>query len=392
MYPSGLYFKQFRLTALFLFFFMNAAPQESKTAFSGYLKSLSMYYHPELQLSGMDNLSMTMLHNRLNFSWYATEKLSFGIEGRNRLILGRMVKDFPSYKSYIDTDNGYFDLSAILVSDKSWFLHSAIDRAWIDYTSGKWNLRIGRQRINWGINFVWNPNDIFNTFSYFDFDYEERPGADAVKIQYYTGATSSAEVVYKPGRKPGQTALAGLYRFSEWDYDFQFLGGCAGDDYILGGGWAGDIKGGGFRGEVSYFLPREKNNGSGEALVASVSGDYTLKNSLYLHGGFLFNSHGEKGKAGGRSVFDTSLSAKVLSLARYSVFGQASYPFTPLFSGSLSGMYNPLDHSFYFGPSFTCSLGNNLELLLAGQLFFGENGTEFGDYGQIIFGRLKWAF
>ena len=34
----------------------------------------------------------------------------------------------------------------------------------------------GRQRINWGQTFVWNVNDVFNAYSYFDFDYKERPG------------------------------------------------------------------------------------------------------------------------------------------------------------------------------------------------------------------------
>jgi hypothetical protein len=82
----------------------------------------------------------------------------------------------------------------------------------------------------------------------------------------------------------------------------------------------------------------------------------------------------------------------MLSFAKYSIFGQTSYPISPLFSGSFSGMVNPCDGSFYFGPSLTYSLGNNLELMATSQLFFGDPGTEFGEMGQAIFGRLKWAF
>ena len=37
------------------------------------------------------------------------------------------------------------------------------------------------------MNLVWNPNDLFNAFSFVDFDYEERPGSDALRIQKYTG-------------------------------------------------------------------------------------------------------------------------------------------------------------------------------------------------------------
>lgn len=381
------------LSTLLILFSLISFSQEN-LVFKGYLKYLNMYYHPETEMLGIDadHLGMSLIHNRLNFKWYAAEKITATLEVRNRLFFGQIVKKFPSYNEYVDIDNGYFDLSAVVFTSDVMFLHSNIDRLLVEYSSGKWQASLGRQRINWGINLVWNPNDIFNTFSYFDFDYEERPGTDAVKIQYFTGMTSSAELVYKLGKDANHAALAGMYRFSGWDYDFQFLGGWVGTDFVIGGGWAGDIKGGGFRGEATYFTPREKNSGSAEAFVASVSGDYTLKNSLYLHTGFLFTSNGTTGNAGGRTFFDQNLSAKSLSFARYSIFAQASYPFTPLFSGSFSGMVNPCDASFYFGPSLTYSLGDNLELMATGQLFFGKPGTEFGEMGQAIYGRLKWAF
>jgi hypothetical protein len=272
-------------------------------------------------------------------------------------------------------------------------MHSMLDRAWIEYIKGKWQIRAGRQRINWGINLVWNPNDVFNTFSYFDFDYEERPGTDGLKVQYYTSVTSSAELVYKVGRNNDETAIAGMYRFSKFNYDFQFLGGWVGKDYVLGGGWSGDIKGGGFRGEATWFRPRNMNDTDNfESFVASVSGDYTFKSSLYVHTGFLFNSHGTTGDAGGRSFFAPNISAKMLSVGRYQLFGQASYPFTPLLSGNFSAMLNPCDGSSFVGPSFTYSLADNWEVMLNGQLFFGDNGTEYGDYGQAVYGRIKWSF
>ena len=381
------------LSSFLLLISLNAYSQ-SALMFNGYVKYLSMYYHPEVEIPGIDasHLSSHLIHNRLNFKWFASDKITATFEVRNRLILGQIVKKIPGYKDIVDIDNGYFDLSEVIVSTDNWFLHSIIDRASIEYYSGKFQAKIGRQRINWGINLVWNPNDIFNTFSYFDFDYEERPGTDAIKLQYFTGVTSSAQLVYKIGENADRMALAGMYRFSKWNYDFQFLGGWVGTDYVVGGGWAGDIKGGGFRVEVSYFTPRKENSASVEALVASVSGDYTFKNSLYLHTGILYNSHGTTGKARGRSFFDMNLSAKMLSYARYSLFGQASYPITPIFSGSFSGIVNPSDGSFFLGPSLTWSLGNNLELMATGQLFLGETGTEFGDLGQAVYGRLKWAF
>ncbi len=382
---------------LFMLFQLSGNAQLSKLTLNGYVKDLYMYYKPDNSIPGIDadHLSSNLIHNRLNFRWYATNELTFAVEARNRFFSGQLVREFPFYEEFVNTDRGYFNLAKTIASGEGWFLHSMIDRAWVDFTKGKWQITAGRQRINWGINLVWNPNDIFNTFDYFDFDYEERPGSDAVKIQYYTGVTSSAEMVYKIEQNENEdveSTFAGRYRFSKFRYDFQFLGGRMPKDYVLGGGWMGDIKGGGFRGEVSWFVPRKEDNGSQEALVVTVSGDYTLKSSLYVHAAVLYNSLGVTGKAGAREFFDQNISAKMLSPARTNIFGQLSYPFTPLFTGNISGMLNPLDGSSFIGPSLTYSLGNNLELMATSQLFFGETDTEYGELGKAVYGRLKWSF
>jgi hypothetical protein len=368
---------------------------QQAVSLSGYVKELFMYYKPDQQIPGLESNSLTTntIHNRLNFKWYASDQLTVVAEMRNRLLFGSLVKEYPAYQSVVDVDNGYFDLSFVPAEGKGWFLHSMFDRAYLDWVSGNWQITAGRQRVNWGMNLVWNPNDVFNSYSYFDFDYEERPGTDALRIQYYTGMTSSAELVYQIGKNNDEMALAGLYRFSQWNYDIQMIGGWVGTDYMFGTGWAGDIRGAGFRGEITHFMPKNDEVNSETATVASISADYTFPNALYIHSGVLYNSHGQKDHAGGMDpFFNNRLSAKYLSLAQYSLFGQASYPITPLLSASLSGIANPNDGSWYFGPAFTYSLQNNLELMATGQLFFGDQGTEFGDIGQLLFGRLKWSF
>jgi hypothetical protein len=381
-----------------LLFVLEGKAQLQSFSVNGYVKDLYMYYNPDRTIEGIEagHLASNLVHNRLNFRWYATDMLTFGLEARNRLFCGQLVREFPLYKELVDSDPGFFDLSATLASGEGWFLHAMIDRAWIDFTKGKWQVTAGRQRINWGINLVWNPNDIFNTFDYFDFDYEERPGSDALKIKYYTGVTSSAELAYKIHKNrledKTETTIAARYRFSTFGYDFQFLGGRMPEDVVIGGGWMGDIYGAGFRGEISWFIPRQQTTGSREAMVAAMSGDYTFKNSLYAHAAILYNNTGAIGKAGSRAFFDQNISAKMLSPARYNVFGQLSYPFTPLFTGNVTAMLNPSDHSSFLGPSCTWSLGNNLELMVMGQLFFGAPETEYGELGQALYGRLKWAF
>ena len=357
---------------------------------NGYLKFLQTIFYQEFNKQWLtDNL----VHNRLNFAYYPGDHFHAAVELRNRIFYGQFVESIPGYSDLIDTNTGYFDLSAILFQGDSYFFHTAIDRAYFDLIFGKLQIRTGRQRINWSQNLIWNPNDIFNAYSYFDFDYEERPGTDAIKVQYYTGLTSNAEFVYEVADDLKKMAFAGMYRFNKFGYDFQFLGGYVKDDWVAGTGWSGHIGGAAFRGEASYFHANDSAVPVRDQFVASISGDYTFKNSFYIHAGMIYNSDGSRGKAPfSEYIFFSNLSAKNLTPAVTEVLGQVSYPFTPLINGSLAGLINPQDGSYFFGPSFSISLQDNLELMLMGQFFEGRDGTEYGDIGKLLYWRIKWSF
>jgi len=368
---------------------------ESKFDFKGYLKYLTTVNFQEVD---DDWITDNLLHNRLEFRYYPSEKWKIDLEMRNRLFYGEFVKLYNSigdldYGDYIGRDNGFFDMSFNWATGSSYVLNTTIDRFFVDYTSGNLQIKAGRHRINWGQNLVWNPNDVFNAYSYFDFDYEERPGTDAVRIQYYTGFTSAAEFVYQLGDNVDEMSFMGLYKFSKWNYDIQFLGGQVKRDLVIGTGWSGDIKGGGFRGEFTYFHDKDSLSDPVGQLVASISGDYTFPNSLYLHASVLYNSKGTTGKAGmiNPNIL-TQTSAKYLTLSRMDLFGQISYQISPLWRGDFASIVNPFDGSFFVGPGAAYSLSDNMELLLFGQLFSGDDGTEFGGIGKLFYFRFKWAF
>lgn len=368
------------------------AQGNSKFEFSGYLKYMQTIQYKNF---GKDWMTESLFHNRLNFKYYPSEHLTFALGMRNRFIYGDFVKSFPEYATLIGKDPGFADMSFNLSTGNSYILNTTIDRFYVDYQTGNFQARLGRHRINWGMNLIWNPNDVFNAYSYFDFDYEERTGTDALLLRYYTGSTSSAEFVYQLGDSLERMSFMGNYRFNKWNYDFQFLGGYSKGDLVLGTGWSGDIKGGGFRGEATYFYGpdslRTKNIGQ---LMLSISGDYTFKSSLYLQFSILYNSRGTTGKAGfpNPAIILSQTSAKYLTFSRADLFGQISYQFTPLLMGGFASIYNPFDRSAFMGPMLSYSLSDNIELLFSGQLFLGENGTEFGDVGQLIYFRFKWSF
>jgi len=74
------------------------------------------------------------------------------------------------------------------------------------------------------------------------------------------------------------------------------------------------------------------------------------------------------------------------------LFGELSYQLIPLNNLGYPVIFNPSDNSFYAGPSLNISLTENIYLLTAAQFFSGNQGTEWGDYGQFYYLRLKWNF
>ncbi|MEN7547711.1 hypothetical protein AAG747_07320 [Rapidithrix thailandica] len=355
----------------------------------GYLK----YLHT-VQFEHADSAWLTdnILHNRINFKWYPNNQFTFTAEVRNRLFYGETVKNFPGYSSLIGGDNGFLDMSFIPFEGSSYFFHSHVDRLYLDWQSDKWQVRLGRQRINWGQCFVWNPNDVFNTYSFFDFDYEERPGADALLARYYTGTTSSIELAIAFAERFEDFKIMVMYRWNTSAYDFQVLAGKVQQDLALGIGWSGQIKTAGFKGEVTWFEPyRDLATGKG-TVVASLSMDYTFKNSLFLHSEGIYNSNGVNGKPGQINYLNEQLSSKTLTVTQWAWFNEISYMFSPLIKGGVSSIYNPNDASFYMGPNVDISLSDNLYLLYAGQFFFGPERSQYDGLGYLNFLRLKWSF
>ncbi|NNE28277.1 MAG: hypothetical protein HKN16_01485, partial [Saprospiraceae bacterium] len=279
------------LSLLFFLFSLSTSAQEEAPknwALHGYLKSMQGMFRT--QAPGIDPEIFTdnFLHNRLNFRWYPSNEFTLRAELRNRFFFGELTQLFPDFKSSLkEGGNDVLNLQLINEGDKV-ILHSILDRLYGEYVKGDWEIRLGRQRINWGINTVWNPHDIFNAFSFTDFDYEERPGSDALRVKYYTGFASSIEVVVKAFDDPDEVVAGILTNLNKWNYDFQILTGWSHRDVVLGLGWAGGIKDVGFKGESSVFLSTVD---SVEHVFAStLSLDYSFKNGFYTALGVLYNS------------------------------------------------------------------------------------------------------
>ena len=374
------------------FSFNSAQAQESsKLEFKGYIKDLQNVFIPKPD--SMYWFSDNTLENRIQLKYYPNSWLTADIQVRNRFMYGDFVRGIPNYRNYIDQHMGYADLSVMWGNNKSYIAQSEFDRLNLSVNLNKWQITVGRQRVNWGIDLIWNPNDIFNTYSYFNFEYAERPGADALSVKYYTGTTSFAEVVYQLEENYDKSSFAGLYRFNTHEYDVQFLGGKMNTDLNLGLGWSGRLGQAAFRGESSYFRSYKSFADSTGILVSSLSVDYSFTNTLYIQGGFLFNSSGATKNISSINLFSQqATSPKTLSKGKYNLFAQASGQLTPLVSPGIAVMFNPSDQSSFISPSVTLSVANNFDFSIVALLFLGKKNTEYENIGQMVYLKFKWSF
>lgn len=355
----------------------------------GYIKDMQT-------VSFIDNAKSMMtgnfIHNRINFKWNISNNLYARIEARNRLFYGEQVKSTYQFGKYIDTDNGILDLSDNIIDDTTVVLNVLLDRLLLNWSNSKWDFTIGRQRINWGVNLVWNPNDIFNAFNYFDFDYEERPGTDAIRIQYNTNKHSSLELAYKFSDKEKEQVGAVMYKTNFRKYDWQSFAGIYFEDIVLGTGWAGSIKNTGFKGELSYFHPYKNMMDTNGILSASVSLDRSFKNDYFATVSYLYNSEGKGLQSGINELTGMTLSAKKLMPFEHSFFAQLSKSFSPLVNGSIAGIFSPEKNTLIVLPSLAVSISDDWDVALIGQSFFADVNNVYHTLGNGIYLRLRWSY
>lgn len=364
--------------------------EEKNWSLTGYMKNLQGWFFINDPVGGaflQDNL----LHSRLNFSWYLNESLTFRADLRSRAFFGDLVRAQDNYAQLIDNaNNDYFDLSLVVIDSDSWVVHSMLDRLYFEYAKKDWEVRVGRQRLNWGISTIWNPNDVFNAFAFTDFDYEERPGSDAVRVKRYLSYASSIELAAKLDDSIEEAVIAALWKFNEWNYDFQLLAGLVKNEWTLGGGWAGNIGNAGFKGEWTFFFPIDKD--APTSFAATLGFDYVFESQLYLNFGYLYNSNGtSSGNVAG--LFDFDLSAKNLYPYRHAILTQTSLPITPLLNTGVAIIYSPVSiHPLFINPSFTYSVANNWDLDLIGQIVFNTQDETYKSPLQAFFLRTKFSF
>lgn len=357
----------------------------------GYVKYMLTYANPDNSSNAIDHL----IHQRFNFEYRFANHFAFNAGLRNRALAGDSL-DIPMYEQLVSLDTGYWDLSKNVIEQDSVIVNSQFDRLFMDWHKDDWNARVGRFRINWSMNTVWNPNDLFNAYSIYDVDYEERAGSDAIMLGHSLGFADGVEVIFSPDTSQELNDYTVRYYGNDSGWDYQVIGGKNALDNVLGAGFATDWHGAGIRGEVTWFKPR-RDSYQGITLndnaVLSLESDYSFsgENNWLLRAAWLYIEKPEETQSA-RRYLSLPLNAKTLSFTRHTGYLELGFDLTPLSRMSVSTVYYD-DDSYFLGLSNHYSLANDWQLLTIIQRFDGTSRSLFGTTpATLLFANIKWSF
>jgi hypothetical protein len=381
--------KRFGAIAILLLAGVSAiAQQNPKWDVNGYVKSMQTIAAGE---SLDDYLFDQLFHHRLNVAFYPGEHWALHGQLRTRMFLGDIVRSFDRYGTIIDDANDdFFDMGFNIVDRHNFVWNTTIDRLYVEFMKGKWELAAGRQRINWGMASFWNPNDLFNAISFTDFDYEEGPGSDAVRISFYPSQKHGLQLAGKAADDWDEAVLALMYKTNWKTYDLQFLAGRFMTDYTIGGGWAGNLKDASFKGEWSIFFPQDWDDGVEFNITAGV--DYGFQNGMYLNSGYLYTSQAEDELT---ALLFTNLlvNAKNLYVFTHSIYSSWLYPATPLLNVGLTVVLSPVENvPLFVNPTLTYSVAENWDLDFVSQMLLGNSNDKYRMVFHGYFFRVKFSY
>lgn len=363
----------------------DSTARNNQLSVSGYLKELA---NLSFSKDFADNISGNLLHHRLNLKWKIRNNITMSAEFRSRAFWGETVKTAPDFAAALTQINEQWNLRKTWINNKAFVVHTNTERLYLDLKKKKWNMRLGRQRINWGMAINWNPNDIFNAYNFLDVDYEERPGSDGIRLTRSLTGMSNLEFVFTQAGKQ-KAITAARYFFNRSKYDFQFTAGWYRNRYVLGAGWSGNIRQAGFRGEWQQYFAKEdfpaQTNFTMEA-------DHVFRKGWYASAAFLYNSRGINHRLNDFSDINLNLSAENLMPARFSMIASARKTISPLSGETLSVVYAPGIKLLILMNGLNYNLCTNLDADLIWQSFFADVNSKFQAARHLVLLRLKWSY
>lgn len=249
-----------------------------------------------------------------------------------------------------------------------------IERFYLDCYFEKFDLRLGRQAVNWGSAQIWNPTDLFREFFLTDY-WAERKGINAAKAFVPLPGNLWLAAVAATGDTDISDNRYGLKLGTTWiDAD---IAGVFMDDTVenrLVGGL--DIKGQlkiGYWLEAAWFFPMDRDLDDHLEFVVGVDYSFPLKYGLLISAQYYRDGSGESSE----QDYNWLDYGTRFNLARDYASFTASLAWDDEVSFSLLIISNLNDGTGIITPYLNLFLPVNLQLSLGANLTVGPEGGEF---------------
>lgn len=376
------------MKAMFLMVMLFSAPSHA-LELSGQYKNLLLT--SETIIGANEHYVLDINRIRLGFSqnW---QNIQFELIYDNEFQFGSYL-DSLQFRQFVEIDDTrYWKLQGNSVDKENIYATHELYRGTVQVTHNNFDIRIGRQQINWASTVIWNPLDRFNPLNPLQLERDERQGVDALLLDYNIHELSRLSLVYSRQENPSDQSAAVRFKSNQYDIDYSLIAGRFLTEDKLGFGLASQIGLIGLRAEIVWSDPKGNANGNEPYIETVVSADYTNQAGIKFVIEGYFNGDGETDIT--KYQFSQILTGQKLGLAKHYLGGIISKELTPLLELELLAISNLDDHSQFISPTLNYDLPTfeDVYLKFGAQFFTGTSNTEYAFYENVYFGELIYYF
>ena len=318
-----------------------------------------------------------------------------GTSGNTREADNAFLAGYPAARQFLAADGTsdgrrFMDLSHVITADDKTRVYHRIDRLVLS-TRQKWGtLRVGRQALTWGNGFLFQPMDLFNPFSPTDVERDYKIGDDMVTFQTWSETAGEIQVLYVPRRDPAtgdvawerSSAAAKLHRYVG-GLEMDLMTGVHYEDLVAGLGLVGYAGGAAWRLDATYTWTDDSGQQNGYASICA-NLDYSwLWWGKNMYGWIEYYYTGLGTDDYEDAWYDSDLMGRIrrgerFTLGRSYFDAQLRVELHPLINGYTTLIVNTEDPSGIIQPRLVWDAGQNLQVTVGLDLYWGGPDTEFG--------------
>jgi len=400
---SRLYFliAAFFITALFTPEYLYAKPEIST---SGYVRNFLVISDSKTD-TAFEALSRARI--KLNIvtsessSWELAYEVLPWIRDRAGIISDRSFANSAFFTYRIDDlgENIFDD------QDSDFLLAQNLDRAFLTYTTDRFDLYAGRQPVSFGSARVINPTDIIAPFTVNTIAKDELVGVDAIRLKTPLAEMGEIDVGIVLGKDFNADESAAFVRMKTYVFktDVSFMTMVFKENILLGLDLARSIGGAGTWLEAAHTLANAASDyrQKEDYFRLSIGADYSVTPRMYAFVEYHYNGAGTGTSSDYLNAANeiAFTEGAVYLLAKHYIAPGMSFEITPLLIFGSQLLLNMNDGSALLSPSIEWSVSQNIYAELSAFMGLGKESSdpaspdnEFGLYTDTYFASLSFYF